>query len=632
MNVANLSNAQASLCHQILPVRPRPFFDELSHGFLARVAFANGYETPAQLWTALHFKDKRTADFLRNNLMLPKSEWSSLSGPWPRYCNFEDLLPDGLNRADYINGSFRWCPQCLANMPYLRSAWGLKFCVTCPDHGVYLLGACPRCHRAQKTENFCYLRCTCGQPLLACGCSKASDEVLALQKAFLRVPSLQEGIILPRLKPEHWILLFERIAALTEPSHKGRTGQVSGLHNLSTAIKIIQQVSKILTAWPIGFHTLLSDLQAKADPSFSLPQTFGRLYRWLYVDLSAKELSFLREGFEKYLQEHWWGLVCRRNRRLCRKKEESPRSTIQEAAIVSGNTPARIKQLHLAGLIEATKVHYQSGRQSWSIPSKSVAELTALAADSMDLRAAAAYLALPKHRVRDLIDSGLIHPLLSVNAGNSSTWMLSRSELKTLGRSTHRLTTAGSSAPSDSVTILHALKTWRLETGAFPDLVRALANGKILGIAKSTENTPLGKMSASAKCLREWLELWRKEHLPSMSIPDAARALRLKEEVAYDLVEIGILITQPQDAGSARRISIAEITRFQQTYVAASTLSRMLNTSSRALLERSDVAPVTGPSVDGHRQYFFKRSDADLILAQANTNRNLRGYSYNPRP
>jgi hypothetical protein len=61
-----------------LPVRPRPCAGELAHGFLARVAQANGYETPAMLLTAMRQVGIRNKDDMPRYLQIPKDEWSRL--------------------------------------------------------------------------------------------------------------------------------------------------------------------------------------------------------------------------------------------------------------------------------------------------------------------------------------------------------------------------------------------------------------------------------------------------------------------------------------------------------------------------------------------------------------------------
>ena len=478
-----------------LPIRPRPCVGELAHGFLARVAQANGYETPASLHAAMRQAGLEAKVGLPQYLQLTHIEWSRLEGPWPRNWGCTDRLVPGLARCDYVHGHFRWCPLCLAAAPYLRSVWAIKFSITCVNHGTYLLDLCPHCHGPQRIEHFGRLRCACGQSLVDCAIQPAPAEVLKLQTVFLTGSCTQLKGDFPQLSSAAWVQFLLRVAALIAPDRKGRTGQVAGLHRLSTATAVAERAAKILRNWPSGFHALLAEIQADCPKSFSLPQTFGRLYRWLYVDLAGPEFAFLRESFEAYLREHWWGLVCRRNQRVGPSIGRQ-RITIQEAAKRAGTSPSRIKQLHLAGVIEATTVTHGNGRRSWSLPTSSVTDLAILANESMTLKAASSLLGLPKHRIRELVDAGLIRPLVVAGRHGSSVWQLSRDELNRLGRAgiAHHGGPLLDESPDSFVPLTQVLKTWRLPSGAFPALMTALSAGEIDGHDAAQPNVPLGKM------------------------------------------------------------------------------------------------------------------------------------------
>jgi len=598
-----------------LPVRPRPRADELAHGFLARVARANGYETPALLLSALRHAGMHGGGALLQYLQLTEAEWSCLGGPWPRHCGCQDQLLPGLDRADYGHGIFRWCPSCLTMTPYLRSVWGIKFCVTCLDHGTYLLDLCPRCHRQQRIEHFDGLRCSCGQALATCPLRPAPAEVLMLQAAFLRRSAPPPKGDLPRLSHAAWIQLLMGVATWAAPDRKGRTGQVAGLDRMSASAGVVDHAALILMNWPTGFHALLAEIQAKSATSFSLPRTFGRLYRWLYVDLVGSEFDFLREGFEAYLHEHWWGLVCRRNQRVSASVGRQ-RMTIQEAAKHSGTSPSHIKQLHLAGVIEATTVEHASGRQSWSLPKTSINDLANLANDGMTLKAAATFLALPKHRVRELIDAGLVHPRL-VAGRHGSVWHLSRNELKRLGRAAAEHDANPEQGPSHEnlVPLAQVLKAWRLPPGAFPGLIAVLSSGEVRFKESARRDAPLGKWHVPEQPVKDWLSRWKAHHLGVMSVTAAARAMGIKEETAYDLVRAGLLQTHVPGNGTARAVTTEEVCRFQERYVAAAEVSRALGTSPKALLATTAAPPITGPMIDGSRKYFFRRSDVAHLLA-----------------
>jgi hypothetical protein len=64
-----------------------------------------------------------------------------------------------------------------------------------------------------------------------------------------------------------------------------------------------------------------------------------------------------------------------------------------------------------------------------------------------------------------------------------------------------------------------------------------------------------------------------------------------------------------QSDGHGHRISLGDIERFQESYVSLAELARSEHRAPRALLCDIDVVPVTGPSIDGSRQYFFRRAD-----------------------
>lgn len=547
------------------------------------------------------------------HLRLTDVEWSRLGGPWPRHCGCADRLLPGLGRSDYAHGSFRWCPLCLAVTPYLRSVWAIKFCVTCLDHGAYLLDLCPRCQRQQRIEHFGGLRCSCGQSHVACALRPASAAVLMLQAAFLTGLSPQREGGVPQLSQAGWIQFLLRVAALVTLDRKGRTGQVAGLHRVSAAAGVVDHAAQILTNWPTGFHALLAEIQAKSATSFSLPRTFGRLYRWLYVELASSEFAFLREGFEAYLREHWWGLVCRRNQRVS-ASAGLRRMTIHEAATYSGTSPSRIKQLHLAGVIEAATVEHGSGRHSWSLPRSAVEELANLANDGMTLKVAAVFLALPKRRVRELIDADLIRPRL-IAGRHGSVWHLSRSELDQLGRAKINRDAGPLRCrlPEDLVPLAQVLKAWRLPSGAFAGLIAALSSGDIP--CDVQRDAPLGKWHVPVQPVKAWLSRWKAHHLEIMSVAAAARAMGFKEETAYDLVHAGLLQTHAQGKGSSRQVTTEGIRQFQELYVTAAEVSRALGTSPKALLATTDTQPITGPTIDGSRQYFFKRSDVAHLLA-----------------
>jgi hypothetical protein len=94
----------------------------------------------------------------------------------------------------------------------------------------------------------------------------------------------------------------------------------------------------------------------------------------------------------------------------------------------------------------------------------------------------------------------------------------------------------------------------------------------------------------------------------SISVDEAAHRLGLKQQVAYDLVKLGLLSTI-QDDLPGRRVTQASLEEFQTTYISLVEYARLLKRAPRWLLQTLPVQPVSGPMIDGSRQYFFRRTD-----------------------
>ena len=155
------------------------------------------------------------------------------------------------------------------------------------------------------------------------------------------------------------------------------------------------------------------------------------------------------------------------------------------------------------------------------------------------------------------------------------------------------------------------LKNWSLLDEEFVALVEAIQNQKIICYAELTQVNPIGKTYLDGQQFGGWLTGYRFEHSQFMSVDCAAKALGLKQQVAYQLVQSGLLETDPP-SGKGVRISTDQLQQFQANYVSLAELARIRGCSSRNLLEALPTKPVTGPTVDGNRQYFYRRSEVGL--------------------
>ena len=218
-------------------------------------------------------------------------------------------------------------------------------------------------------------------------------------------------------------------------------------------------------------------------------------------------------------------------------------------------------------------------------------------------------LALPEARLRQLIASGLIQPLISRGGkSRSGRWSFTQQEIA-------RLHLHG---PDDGLPLRHVLRYTNLTKAELLALVAAIIEGSFDDRGgHMTEDQPLGQVRVRQERLKSWLAEKRFSEKKGMSIDAAAKRLGVKQQVAYCLVRRGLLGSM--DGGKlGRRVLDEHLKLFSESYVSLKELARTYQVSPRAMLRRILVAPASGPAIDGNRQIFFQRlENCRLIMPQA---------------
>ncbi|TRW98575.1 TniQ family protein [Candidatus Methylobacter oryzae] len=586
-----------------LPVRPRPIHGEATLGFLMRVARANGYETIRQLRKVF-----RTFDAVCQGLDLSVTERRALFGPYPSYWGQNDFK-HGLTASDFNYSLMRWCPYCLRESAHLRGLWLLKVNSVCCRHAIRLVDRCTSCDNVQRLERVNFEQCDCGTWLAD------SQGVEKVHSFVVRVSGTVEASIekrtalsgLPPLSLSEWLRLISYLGQFSETFQPAKPGKIANLYQVDTAIHLFSQASRLLDKWPENFYTLLAALHRQADSQLSIRKTFGSLYRVLYTDLSGACFQFLRDEFEHYLHQYWFGVVGKRNRAFKPETIVShPRVTLKQAAKKTGVAQATVRQLIQAELISGGRIDLPSGRKALSVHENSLEEISFLAKGCVTLGEASRLLCLPECRVRELISYGIIKPLVSRAHGNAATWLIPKQQVKQLF-----FTGRASSHLSSTIIVKQLLKYWHLRDGEFKELVQALSEGQLVAVA--FQSVALGNVTLNEQETRQWLVEKRYAAGLSLSVDEAAKRLGLKQQVVYDLVKLELLATI-QDNLPGRRVTRESLDDFQVTYISLAEYSRSLNRAPRWVLKTLDVQPITGPIIDGSRQYFFRRSDVYIDM------------------
>ncbi|WP_246181671.1 helix-turn-helix domain-containing protein [Pandoraea cepalis] len=372
---------------------------------------------------------------------------------------------------------------------------------------------------------------------------------------------------------------------------------------MSTARTLVAGTASLLHNWPGSFYTLLASLQQSSASSSSVRRAFGVLYHVLYDDLKPPCFQFLRNAFEDYLSEHWWGMVCKRNRLLRRETVAShPRITLQQAATAAGVDRAVIRHLAQAELIPIDQAIYTSGRRASTMHQRDLVGLVTLVEGAVTLKTASHLSQISERRLRELISDGIIKPLVSRHSQRTAAWLIPKVELDRL-----RIVP---NAPdiAAGIILLDVFKYWRLREHESTQLVRAILDREISTHAPHKAAVPLGLAKLDRVTVKLWLASQRDAAEAAMSVDQAAKLLGVKQQVAYSLIHGGYLHSC-YDAGLGHRVSMEQVESFKQEYVSLAELARQYSRSPRALLSELPAKPACGPTVDGCRQYFYRRAD-----------------------
>jgi excisionase family DNA binding protein len=395
------------------------------------------------------------------------------------------------------------------------------------------------------------------------------------------------------------------LGQFTNETFPTKPGKVTGLNRLDIAVRLYVSTNHLLSDWPTHFNELLAKrlrLVRTATNTARLPDAFGSLYRVLYEHLVGDEHQFLRDAFESFLRDHWWGVLCRRNKRLQeRTVGRHPQVSLCQARAQTGIAGSRVKRLLRAEAVSADVIDTRAGRQLTLLDERDLPQLSVLSQSALTLQEAARRLALPERLVRLMVDARLVTQVAGRLPNGRGAWMISD----------HLPRPPAASVGAPSRVLRFVLRYWCRSNEERVGLLDALLRGTLQDALGTSEGVyRLGQADVSVAAVQRWLECRRANQAgAAMTVRDAARSLRVKEEVAYELVRRKLIPTWRPPGFREQLIDPAEVDRFASAYVSLAALARVAATSPRALLLKLAVAPAIGPSIDGCRQYFFRRVD-----------------------
>ena len=590
-----------------LPVRPPPVPTEPILDYLERLANANGYNLREfQSW------------FGGEDGMCARTLTEALCGyPLPTFSGPESPRVKiaansfGLQVADFTHMHRRWCPACIGSESWMRPVWRLKAATICVIHQAHLLQSCPKCDSYPDLQSILNGVCACGY--------KFSQSMSQATRAEIHISRVLEysltgpvALDLGETEVELNTLQVVRLICYAGQLSKGpalhRPGKIRDLESIKVASSLVAGTASLLANWPSAFWHCLERFVKAAPDDASIRRVFGPLYHVLYQDLRDPAFQFLRGAFELFLLEHWRGELCGRHRLFSDETISRHRHQgLARVARSAGLGSKRLRRMVHQDRFPANTFNPSSTKHLITIDKEVLARLLPDPNDYLDLRATSRLLGLKRTRLRQLVARGVLLADAKPDFRISNRWHFRRTEIEAYLTDIRQR--AIEILHGETLTLAHALRYWRIESTEFGELMQALKLGEVS--FSMPHQYRLCELTFPADELRVWLAKARGATVSWISVSKASELLFLKEEVVYELISKNLLVAEvvTKNGHAMRRVSLLSLQNFKATYVSASALAQRHAMSVSSILKKITTAPITGPKVDGGRQYFFKRCE-----------------------
>lgn len=529
-------------------VRPFAHVDESFLGYRLRVAFANGLSNP---------------------------DWL--------VC-IESSLPK-------THGVARWCPYCLADPhTYWREDW-YTGPAACFDHQCWLTSECSVCRRMLHWKQVRFATCSCGASLHCANVDPFSVEVLNLLGEQTDSNSALLSVV------ERWNLA-RFLGALSQFGLQGKPLKKAS-RQTENVDQLLVTVGAPLIADQSACFELLDRLRAPQASVKNVPllsEIFPNLLVILRRQLDEAQRGWMLNVLDKYVtSSSHRGLTM-----LWERKGTACRANKDLRCLRNTRNPAIANMLEQTG--ETIPVRRtRAGRKKFAISEEDLQRLRDTQRSLVPLKTAARYAGMSTRRIQALAQAGLI-------ASNGT-----RIDTRSIDRLLSNIVEAGVRdvpAVGNPVSIAEALRLY-VPVEASAAFFNYLMNGVVRLVVESDKVPALRQIIADRGHVISAVQM-PVESCSQISIVEAARRLGVKQEVMYHLINIGLVRTR---MGKLRRrvariVDADELTKFSQQFLPLSTVARAMGISARQApnwAREHGIEIVTGPSVDGGRQYWIRR-------------------------
>lgn len=428
-----------------LLIRPTPKSDESIHGYILRAAEANGYKSPDYIYklggvqdkhyrSACYFRIHKIARLFGENQkavidagrMLPVRKKSNNKYPLKL-----KIVNEYVNRMYTDVKHQGYCPECIIENGYIKSAWSLKYYIGCHEHMRYLVYSCPYCGGRINIVRRGMLRCSCGESLEDVkGKSIEDKDIIWLLKyidglVYTGMSSTENDI---KYETSYYFgdrdinaifHMAEKLGAIHQKHNdiddaKNRPAEYNRIYFFSVA-------AKVLARFPLGYYEFLNEIrETRLGKIMTLKERYIELYNYLFRSkVVKKHLRFLQREFLDYEN------TIQRDTIIDKRIAEKHNIDLTIIGLNALAEELKINALTIQKLTSSDSLHYLNElfkyHNRYAYDSSEILPLKANKEDSISEREAARYIGIPVSVLNILRRRGIYRQTLIGDKINSYT-------------------------------------------------------------------------------------------------------------------------------------------------------------------------------------------------------------------
>lgn len=608
----------------VLPLRIEPFPDESLLGFLFRLAERNGHSSPFCVLAHAGVNLRAIEPFVSRGMRLDAlAHASGVSLETLRKMSYaaeperpgRRFLGHEFGGDQFLLHTRRACPICLAQSPHHRAFWDLAVVTACPQHRVHLINVCQSCGRRLRWE-MPLTKCRCGAAIHRMVPVSLPDENLdGLRMVYASVGGWTKKVpsILTDLGPDHFIRLMVGLGWFIH-LQRGRP-RIQQLAAYSGTPALLTDGWRACTAWPNSFHEYLDDLRTQAHlrpgpGKFGVSKEFGPLLDWT-AKVAPPSLRHLLFAELRFFFQTKGAFITRSSWVFSPKNAEL--ISIAAAARILGYDPEKVRKTFLRHGI--AQIPFGRGKGAPQMVPRFMVHSVA-------------------NDLKDLIGKTALHRVLGCSRKDADA-VLSTGLLPEVPHSVTRdlfghrawrrsdigAAIAALEQPSKvgdrTINLPRAFAMLRQVGISVPDVIIAVQKGRLPVTDVDPDAMGLRRLRIGMDAVHRLVKAKRAK-AGTMTLEEVAAHLQVKRQVAHELVDAGMLRTCTPALKRGRLVERTEVEAFQAHYVIASQLGLDAGHHRGWAADRliaAGIAPVSGPRVDGRRQYVFRRQDVAAWIA-----------------